>query len=131
VFVRYPARRPTTPGRLAGCNQKEIVMPVEHIGTFFPKPNITVKQPSGVESVEFDDGSSHTGLSKVEDFELSADVMQDQHTPASTNQFEAPGPVSVVVEGYGLKGETTSPQVKVVESKPRSKGKGTSSAETK
>jgi hypothetical protein len=106
-------------------------MPVDNAGAVFPEPNITVEQPEGPVTVEFDDGTSHTGLSKVEDHELSADHGESQHTPRSTGQFEVPGPVSVVVEGYGVKGETTSPQVKVVEPKSRSKGKGTSGAETK
>jgi hypothetical protein len=106
-------------------------MPVENIGAVFPEPNITVKQPEGPEAVEFDDGHGLKAKDLIDLGEPTTVDHSELHTPTSTNQFETPGPVSVTLEGYGIKGETTSPQVKVVEPKSRSKGKGTSGAETK
>ena len=108
-------------------------MPVENAGQFFPVPNITVEQPEGPVSVEFDDGTSHTGLSKVEDHELSDDHSESQHTPRSTEQFDVPGPVSVVVEGYGVKGESTDAAVQAKTVKPAAKApaKKTNGAEGK
>jgi hypothetical protein len=106
-------------------------MPVENAGNFFPKPANNVKQPEGPVSVEFDDGLSRDEKDMVDLGEATTVDHSELHTPGSTDAFEVPGPVSVVVEGYGVKGETTSPQVKLVESKPRGKGKGTSGAETK
>jgi hypothetical protein len=106
-------------------------MPVEDTGLIFPKSNITVEQPEGAESVEFDDGRGLNAKDMVDLGEPTTVDHSDLHTPRSTDQFETPGPVSVVLDGYDLKGETSSAQVKVVEPKPRSRGKGTSSAETK
>jgi hypothetical protein len=106
-------------------------MPVQKIGTFFPQANKTVEQPEGVETVEFDDGHGLKAKDLVDLGEATTVDHSELHTPRSTDQFETPGPVSVVLEGYGFDGETTSPQVKVVEPKPRSRGKGTSGAEPK
>jgi hypothetical protein len=106
-------------------------MPVHDLGTFFPVPNLTVEQPEGAESVEFDDGRRLKAKDLVDLGEPTTVDHSDLHSPRSTDQFEVPGPVSVTVDGFGVEGETTSPQVKVVEPKPRAKGKGTSGAETK
>ena len=106
-------------------------MPVIDSGAIFPKPNITSEAPSEPETVEFDAGE---GLKAKDMVDLSGPATVDHsdlHTPRGTGFAEPPGSVSVVLEGFGVEGETTSPQVKLVESKPRSKGKGTSNAETK
>jgi hypothetical protein len=106
-------------------------MPVIDSGAIFPKPNVTVEAPSDPETVEFDAGGELADKDKVDLSGPTTVDHSDLHTPRGTGFAEVPGPVSVVLEGYGVEGETTSPQVKLVESKPRAKGKGTSSAETK
>lgn len=106
-------------------------MPVIDSGAIFPKPNITVKQPSGPETVEFDHGEAVAKKDMVDLGEPETVDHSELHTPTSTNQFEVPGPVSVVLDGYGIKGESTSPQVKLVAPKAKAGGKGTSGAETK
>jgi hypothetical protein len=109
-------------------------MPVQKIGTFFPQANLTVEQPEGVETVEFDDGHGLKAKDLVDLGEATRVDHTDLHTPKSTNQFETPGPVSVVLEGYGVQGETTelAVQAKVVKPAPKKAApKGTDGAEGK
>lgn len=105
-------------------------MPVKDGGSLEPQINLTVKQPAGPDMVEADNGA----VAKKDMVDLGEPATVDHsdlHTPRSTDMFETPGPVSVVLEGFGVDGESTSPQVKLVKAPAKSRGKGTSGAEGK
>lgn len=106
-------------------------MPVIDTGAIQPKPNITVEASTDPETVEFDDGHGLKGKDMVDLSDPETVDHADLHTPRSLDLFEPPGPVTVVLDGYGLKGESTGEQVKLVKPKQQAKPSGTKGAETK